>query len=130
LKKDEEIINNENEILEKWNQYFQELHEADNSVETSMQGHQDSQEGIHLPTVEELDEAINKLKNNKAPGSDKIITELIMSSKPVLIKILHKIIQKMWETETIPQEWEEGIICSMHKKGDPLECQNYKVSHC
>jgi hypothetical protein len=71
--------------LERWNQYFQELlegkeknDEADNPVETSMQEHEGSQEGIHLPTVEELDEAINKLKNNKAPGSDKINTELTL----------------------------------------------------
>jgi sorting nexin-29 len=32
----------------------------------------------------------------------------------------------VWETETIPQEWEKGLICPIHKKGDPLECQNYR----
>jgi hypothetical protein len=91
--------------LERWNQYFQELlegtdkkDETNNPVETSMEEHQDSQEGIHLPTVEEMEEAIDKLKNNKAPGSDDINAELIKSSKPVLINILHKIIQKVWET--------------------------------
>jgi hypothetical protein len=43
-KKDGEMINNKSEILERWNQYFQELitgkeenDEADNSVETSME---------------------------------------------------------------------------------------------
>jgi hypothetical protein len=45
--------------------------------------------------VEELEEAIDTLKNNKAPGSDNINTELIKSSKPVLINILHNIIQKV-----------------------------------
>jgi sorting nexin-29 len=40
--------------------------------------------------------------------------------------MLHKIVQKVWETETIPQKWEEGLICPIHKKGDPLECQNYR----
>jgi hypothetical protein len=24
----------------------------------------------------------------------------------------------------MPQEWEEGLICPIHKEGDPLECQN------
>jgi hypothetical protein len=74
-KKDGEMINNKSEIFERWNQYFQELlegtdenDETSNPVETSMEEHQDSQEGIHLPTVEEMEEAIDKLKNNKAPG--------------------------------------------------------------
>jgi sorting nexin-29 len=132
-KKDGEMINNKNEILERWNQYFQELlkgkegnDEADNPVETSMEEHQGSQEGICLTTVEEMEEAIDKLKNNKAPGSDNINADLIKSSKPVLINILHKIIEKVWETETIPQEWEEELICPIHRKGDPLECQNYR----
>jgi hypothetical protein len=67
-KKDGEMINNKSEILERWNQYFQALlegkeeNEADNPVETSTEDHQDSQEGIQLPTAEELEEAINKLK--------------------------------------------------------------------
>jgi hypothetical protein len=81
-----------------------------------MEEYQDSQEGINLPTVEEMEEAIDKLKNNKAPGSDNINADLIKSSKPVLINILHKIIQKVWETESIPQEREEGLICPIHKK--------------
>jgi hypothetical protein len=92
----------------------EENDEADNPVETSMEEHQDSQEGIHLPTAEEMEEAIDKLKNNKAPGSDNTNAKLIKSSKPVLISILHKVIQKVWETETIPQECEEGLICPIH----------------
>jgi hypothetical protein len=51
--------------------------------------------------VEELEEAIDKFKNNKESELDNIIVELIKSSKPALINILHKIIQKGWETETI-----------------------------
>jgi hypothetical protein len=82
-----------------------------------MEEHQNSQEGIYITTVEEMKEAIDKLKNNKAPGPDNINAELIKSSKPVLINILHKIIHKVWETETTPQEWEEGLICPIHKKG-------------
>jgi hypothetical protein len=117
-KKDGEIINNKSDILERWNQYIQELlegkednDEADNPIETSTEEHQESQERMHLSTAEELEEAIDKLKNNKAPGSDNINAKLIKNSKPVLINILHKIIQKVLETETIPQEWEEGLIC-------------------
>jgi Ca2+-dependent lipid-binding protein len=96
--------------LKRQNQYFQEQvegkeekDEANNPVQTSKEEHQDSQEGIHLLTVDELEE-IDRLKNNKATGSDNINTKLITSSKAVITNRLHKTIQKMWETETIPQE--------------------------
>jgi mannitol-1-phosphate/altronate dehydrogenase len=109
-KKEGEMINNKREILERWNQYFQELlegkeenDETDNLGKASKE-HQDNQGGTNLPTVHELEEAIYKLNNNKASGLDNINAELIESSKPVLINMLLKIIQKVWETETIPQE--------------------------
>jgi hypothetical protein len=33
---------------------------------------------------------------------------------------------KIWEEETLPTEWTEGIICPTHKKGDRMICSNYK----
>jgi hypothetical protein len=44
----------------------------------------------------------------------------------VLLDMLCKVVNKAWITESIPQEWEEGLICQIHKKGDPLECHNYR----
>jgi hypothetical protein len=130
------MINNKREILERWNQYFQELlegkeenDETDN-LEKASEEHQDNQGGTNLPTADELEEAIGKLKNNKASRLGNINAELIKSGKSLLINILLKIIQKVWETETIPQEWEEGLICPIHKIGDPLDCQIIEVSHC
>ncbi|GFT14646.1 reverse transcriptase domain-containing protein [Trichonephila clavipes] len=33
---------------------------------------------------------------------------------------------KIWETEKIPIEWEEGSACPIFKKEDQLECSNYR----
>ncbi|GFT63854.1 reverse transcriptase domain-containing protein [Trichonephila clavipes] len=35
---------------------------------------------------------------------------------------------KIWETEKIPIEWEEGSVCPIFKKGDQLECRNYRIT--
>jgi sorting nexin-29 len=32
---------------------------------------------------------------------------------------------KVWKQEKLPEEWEESLICTVYKKGDPLDCQKY-----
>jgi sorting nexin-29 len=36
-----------------------------------------------------------------------------------------KVTEKVWRTGKIPQQWGEGLICTILKKGDRLVCQNY-----
>jgi hypothetical protein len=57
---------------ERRNQYFKELlngkeqnDEVDNRTKTNEE-YQDSQEGTLVPTADELEDTIDKLKNNKA----------------------------------------------------------------
>jgi len=33
---------------------------------------------------------------------------------------------KIWEEETLPTEWTEGIICLIYKKGDRMIRSNYR----
>jgi sorting nexin-29 len=32
----------------------------------------------------------------------------------------------IWDQERIPSEWKEGLICPILKKGDKLQCNNYR----
>jgi hypothetical protein len=33
---------------------------------------------------------------------------------------------KVWNKEELPQEWKESIIVPFHKKGDRMDCNNYR----
>jgi hypothetical protein len=79
----------------------------------------------YLPTKNEIEEEIGKLKNNKAPDIDSIKAELLKHASKELIGILQEFLGLIWTNENMPDEWKTGIICPLHKKGDPMQCANY-----
>ena len=78
------------------------------------------------PTLDEVENAIRKLKDNKAPGLDLIQVELIKKASPAFVECMYQLIKKIWTTETMPEDWNLSIICPIHKKGDTTICSNYR----
>jgi hypothetical protein len=56
------------------------------------------------------------MKNNSAPGKDSIMAELIKHGGSMLQRRIHHLIEEVWETEQMPQEWSTALICPIHKK--------------
>ena len=54
---------------------------------------------IQEPIYEEVKKIIQKLKNNKCPGPDNIVNEMIKKEGPALWHSLHSLIIKIWRTE-------------------------------
>ena len=63
---------------------------------------------------------------NKAAGSDNIPSELLEHGGGTLKQKLYKLILMIWNNEQLPPQWNEGIICPVYKKGDRLNCNNYR----
>jgi sorting nexin-29 len=52
--------------------------------------------------------------------------EIIKLGGEDLYKYLLQLIRRVWNEESLPDEWRMGILCPIHKKGEPLDCKNYR----
>ena len=111
------------DILDRWAQHFEELLDADDSREELLV---ETQPIPPPPCIEEIESALRRLKRNKAPGADGIESELLIHGGRSLIGALHGLINKIWDSETMPSDWHSGIVCPIHKKGEVTNCQNYR----
>jgi hypothetical protein len=64
-----------------------------------------SEEEQELAMLEEVRQAVKKLANNKAPGSD-----AITAGGEILFGGLRKLFLKVWEDRRFPDEWNLSII--------------------
>ena len=114
--------------MERWRTYFESL------LNQNYTPHQkpdyptnkdtpNSQDNI---THEEVVESIRKLKNGKAPGIDKITSEMIKKLGPRGNELLRKFLNMIWHQEKIPKEWEIGMLIPIYKSGDKTVCNNYR----
>lgn len=74
----------------------------------------------------EIIKSIKQLKSNKAGGPDKLINEFFKHGQHILVPILWNLFNKIFETGVFPEEWVEGFIIPLHKKGNLNNVENYR----
>ncbi|XP_065080620.1 uncharacterized protein LOC135703351 [Ochlerotatus camptorhynchus] len=132
--KDGSLLTDGREVIERWKQHFDAHLNGEENVGTGDQcnGGNDYVSAAEdrtdpTPTLREVKDSIQQLKNNKAAGKDGVAAKLIKMGPEKLATCLHRMIVRIWETEQLPEEWKEGVICPIHKKGDHLECENFRA---
>ena len=80
----------------------------------------------HILSASDVELAIEKLKSHISPGTDQVPTELIRAEGSKIRCAIHKLIISVWNKEKLPEEWKQSIIVPIHKKGDKIDCNNYK----
>ncbi|KAI8439007.1 hypothetical protein MSG28_011306 [Choristoneura fumiferana] len=81
---------------------------------------------VKPPSKAEIAKAIRALKNGKAPGNDDIPVEALKANAEVVADILCPLVKAIWEAEQVPEDWKEGILIKLPKKGDLSQCSNWR----
>jgi hypothetical protein len=57
---------------------------------------------------------------------DSISAELLKFGGRKIAEKIHELIRCIWETETMPHTWKKSIVVPIYKKGNKLDCNNYR----
>ncbi|KAH7669983.1 endonuclease-reverse transcriptase [Aphelenchoides avenae] len=77
-------------------------------------------------TVSEVEEALKRFKNEKAPGPDGITAEMLKAGGQRLWEQLAKFFTACMRKKRIPLKWKESRTVLLYKKGDPNDVKNYR----
>ncbi|XP_050344603.1 uncharacterized protein LOC126769729 [Nymphalis io] len=125
-------VTDKNSVLKRWAEHFNDVLypttlSANLSYVNSLEDFPVSEYLDNPPTFEEFVKAVKRLKNSKSPGMDQLPAEVYKYSGKHIVSRLYHLILNVWETEEVPQEWKDAIICKLYKaKGDVSDCSSYR----
>ena len=124
------VLVNPEDILKRWTEHFHTLlnqfSEADEKVLENIPQRAVDESMADPPTLEDINKALTRLKNNKATGEDGIPAEVFKYGGDVIRNLLHQIVCQIWKEGQVPQQWIDAVIIKLFKKKDPMECGNYR----
>ena len=113
------------EIKERWKNYCKGLYASQEAIGVEIPIQCNEEEPDIL--LSEVKNAIQKLKNNKAPGIDDIPGELLKNIDDTGVTILLQLCNKIWHTRSWPEDWKKSVFLTLPKKGDISECKNNRT---
>ena len=60
----------------------------------------------------------------KAAGTDVIHGEMLKADLTTSTEVLTELFRNIWDKETIPDDWNEGLIVKLPKKGNLQNCDS------
>jgi len=73
------------------------------------------------------DEGNKEAEEWQAAGADGVQAELLKYGGDELARRITTLCNRIWTTGQIPDDWCDGIILPIHKKGDLRDCNNWRI---
>ncbi|XP_024884283.1 trichohyalin-like [Temnothorax curvispinosus] len=110
---------------EEWKEYFMELMGGVENRVVKGEGDRSRQEEEEIG-LEEIRNVIKKLKTGKAISNDGIPNEAWKYGGEEMVKWIWEVCKRVWRGEGWPEQWKEGEIIPLVKKGEGREVKDYK----
>ncbi|MEL6802745.1 MAG: reverse transcriptase domain-containing protein, partial [Bacteroidota bacterium] len=116
----------------RWAEYFEQLYTVDppsEQLRTDGLRAVDADPPIDEapPSLDEVREAVARLRGGKAAGVCSISAELLKAGGEAVTRGLHAVLTAVWQSGTIPPDWKRGLVVPIWKgKGDRQDCNNYR----
>ena len=125
------LLKDNDMILKRWAGYYTQLlnnsNPTDPGVLDELPWLPPVEEMDHVPTIQEVRDAVESLKNGKAPGPDGIPAEVFKCGGEDLLNCLTALFQKCWYSGEVPQQWLHAIVANIYKrKGEMSDCANHR----
>ena len=122
------ILTTEAEQEARWAEHFSEV--LNRPPPTAPADVQDPAKNLDVnttpPEKQEIVAAIRSLKNGKAPGQDSLNAELFQADPELAAQVLQPLFTAIWDEKQLPEDWTEGVIVKIPKKGALGNCNNWR----
>ena len=126
MKENGEMMASPEEVKKQWHHHFSSImnvpSEYCQEIIDGMPSHLPCLELDDPPTLEEFLSALSKLNRGKAGGKIGILPELLLCGGAELCNRLLQVMQDVWESGTVVEDWNYAVIVPIPKKGDQKEC--------
>ena len=125
--KEGKILTKKEDQLKRWTEHFEGVvnRPPPSSIANILPAENPLLVNCNTPTEEEVRRAILTLHNGKAAGPDGITAEELKTAPYTPAAMLGNIIERVWEEEVVQDDYKEGFLVKLPKKGDQSECDNY-----
>ena len=116
------------ESLARWRRHFDNILNVRREVTMDAAPQPTDSSGVSCVEVQrdEVAAALQKLNLGKAAGSDGISAELLRGGGSVVVDWLLELMEEVWRTGVVPQDWKDAELVPLYKKGDRMKCDNYR----
>ena len=127
--KEGQLLTESKEVMKRWHDYIEELYNKKGKPkQLDMEEQQQSTTDIGPDLLqEEIQEAINELKNGKAEGADGIPAEILKNLGEHATKELIGICQEIYVTGIWPEDFLQSLIVPIEKKRNATNCEDYRT---